>query len=223
LFAFVKPIGERAQVEASVMEIPVGKGRIICVSDDHFASNVNLAKADNAAFIANVIDTSARPGSNVLFDEYHHGDEDGSPSVWLAMGPALHAALWQCLLVFILIVAMVAPRFGTIKAYKRGEARESGEYLTSLAGLYLRAEATVPALETLYRQFLRDLCERLALPPDIPLERLAAIAARQGGLNPNSLKRLFAACETALDKRQLSPHDLFAITKQMEQVKRQLK
>jgi hypothetical protein len=100
--------------------------------------------------------------------------------------------------------------------------RASGEYLTSLAGLYRRAQATVPALEIIYRQFLRDLCDRLAVPPDVPLERLAEIAARQSKINPNSLKRLIVACETALDKKQLSTSDLVSLTRQMEQVKRQL-
>ena len=95
--------------------------------------------------------------------------------------------------------------------------------MSSLAGLYRRAQATVPALEIIYRQFLRDLCERLALPPDVPLEKLAEAAARHSNINPNSLKRLIVACESALDNKQLSSNDLLTLTKQMEQVKRQLK
>jgi hypothetical protein len=197
---------------------------VIVVADDYFASNDNLSQASNAAFLANVLSSSARKGSTVLFDEYHHGDIAAAESgdTWSAMGRPLRALSWQLAFICLLILAMVMPRFGPVKLLRRGEMRASGEYLTSLAGLYRRAQATVPALEIIYRQFLRDLCDRLAVPPDVPLERLAEIAARQSKINPNSLKRLIVACETALDKKQLSTSDLVSLTRQMEQVKRQL-
>jgi hypothetical protein len=223
LFANVQPLhGDHALMEPEIAVIPVGKGRVIIVADDYFASNRNLSEADNAAFLANVITSSARVGSDVLFDEYHHGSINSSPDVWSAMGEPFRAAFWQIVLICVLIVAMTAPRFGAVRMAQRAEGRASGEYLTSLAGLYSRAEATVPALEIIYRQFLRDLCERLALPPGVSLELLADVAARHGKLNPNALKSLIAACELALDRKQLSSADLLNLTRQMEQVKRQI-
>ncbi len=60
-------------------------------------------------------------------------------------------------------------------------------------------EASGTALETLYRQFLRDVCGRLALPPDVNLERLAEVAARRGQTDKERLRRLLATCELRLD------------------------
>lgn len=224
LFGNVQPMpGNLAHAEPAVTMFAVGKGRIIAIADDYFASNRNLSEADNSAFLANIISTSARPGSEVLFDEFHHGDlSSSSPTVWSAMGKPLQAASWQAALVFLLIVAMTAPRFGAVKVYKRGEVRASGEYLTSLSGIYHRAEAAVPALEIIYRQFLRDICERLALPPDVPLDKLANIIARQTKIAPDGIKRLLAACELGLDRKQLTSRELLHLTRQMEQIKRQL-
>ncbi len=224
LFASVVPLHDKlASVEPAVMVFKVGKGRVIVIADDFFASNRNLPEADNAAFLANVITTSGPRGSVILFDEFHRGIAAESTSMWSSMGISLQSLTIQGILICFLALFLVMPRFGAIKELRRTEARSSGEYLTSLAGLYRRARATVPALDIIYRQFLRDICERLALPTDVQLERLAEVAAKHSNIDPNALKRLIVACETALDKKQLSAGDLLALTRQMEQVKRQLR
>lgn len=59
--------------EPAALEFRVGKGRVIAIADGYFACNHNLSRADNAAFITNIILSSTHPGAHVLFDEYHHG------------------------------------------------------------------------------------------------------------------------------------------------------
>jgi hypothetical protein len=217
--------GPYVHSEPAVMEIQEGLGRIIVVADDGFASNSNLSQADNAAFLYNVIATSEPRGSYILFDEFHHTDSGPSgtdKSLWYAVGRPVQAATGQLLLALVLLVAMVSPRFGAVKILKQGEVRTSGEYLTSLADLYRRADATIPALEVLYRQFLRDLCERLAVAPNIPLDTLAEVAAKRGKISAASLRQLITTCETALDTKKLTAPDLLTLSRQMETVKRQL-
>jgi hypothetical protein len=94
--------------------------------------------------------------------------------------------------------------------------------VASLAGLYQSAGATIPALETVYRQFLRDLCTRLALPSNTSLQQLADAAARRGRLDRQDLQRLFSACERHLDFQQLSEADLLDLVRQMERFRKQL-
>lgn len=119
----------------------------------------------------------------------------------------MQSALIQLALVVLMVIGILAPRFGTPKAVGSRVRRSSAEYVTSLASLYRGAHATGPALEVIYRQFLRDVCARLALPPDVSLEELADVAARRGHVNAVQLKRLLGRCEYNLDRMQSAATD----------------
>lgn len=202
--------------------VPVGRGRLVAIADAGFASNANLPRAENAAFLANVLARAARPGATVLFDEYHHGDAElaAGTTIWSAMGRPLQLALIQIGLAGIVLIAVLAVRFGTPVPLSRGLTRTSTEYVTSLAGLYRRARASTAALETLYRQFLRDLAARLSLAPDVNLERLADVAARRGGLDKAALRRLLATCEQRLDDGKVTEPELLDLARQMDGIRK---
>ena len=166
------------------LEIPVGRGRLIAVADGALLSNSQLPRSENAVFLANLLAHYGQPGGRVLFDEYHHGDVSGADgSVWEDLGRPLQLALIQLCFAALGLIALLAVRFGPPVPLVRSVARSSADYVSSLASLYRRAGASQTALETLYRQFLRDICGRLALPPDVDLERLAAVAARRGQID----------------------------------------
>ena len=207
-----------------VLTVPVGKGRLIAIADDGFASNSSLPRSENAVFLAHLIAAAAPPGGAVLFDEYHHGDvalENGG-SVWAALGRPLQLALIQLALAGLLVAAVAAVRFGLPVPLGRGQTRTSTEYVASLAGLYQRAKASPAALETLYRQFLRDLSARLALTPDVSLEQLADVAAQGGAVRKDTLRRLLATCEQRLDSGHITEPELLDLTRQMEAVRKDL-
>ena len=139
------------------LEIPVGRGRLIAVSDAGLFSNANLPKSENAVFLANLLAHYSHPGGAVLFDEYHHGDIAGNPggSIWEALGLPLQMALTQVFLAALGLMILLGGRFGPPVPAVRDMARSSADYVASLASLYRRAEASGMALEMLYRQFLR--------------------------------------------------------------------
>ncbi len=206
------------------LTLPVGKGRLIAIADDRFASNSDLPRSENAVFLAHLLTEGGAPGGTVLFDEYHHGDvllENGG-SVWAALGRPLQLALLQLALAGLLAAAVAAVRFGLPVPLGRGQTRTSTEYVASLAGLYQRAHASPAALETLYRQFLRDLSARLALSPDVNLEQLAEAAARGGAVRKDALRRLLATCEQRLDSGSITEPELLDLTRQMEAVRKDL-
>lgn len=207
-----------------VLSIPVGAGRLVAIADSRFASNADLPRAENAAFLANVLSRAAPPGATVLFDEYHHGDVNDAAgvSLWGALGRPLQLALIQAMLALIVLGAVVAVRFGTPIPLGRGLTRTSAEYVTSLAGLYQRAQASSTALETLYRQFLRDLAARLSLAPDVNLEHLADVAARRGGVDKAALRRLLATCERRLDDGKVTEPELLDLARQMERIRKDI-
>jgi len=205
------------------LEAPVGRGRLVVVSDGALFSNGNLPRSENAVFLADLLARYAPPGGTVLFDEYHHGDvAAGGGSVWEALGRPLRLTLIQLGLAAVCLAVLLSGRFGPPVPLVRAHVRTSGEYVASLASLYRRAEASGTALETLYRQFLRDVCGRLALPPDVNLERLAAVAARRGQIDPERLRRLLATCELRLDQGKVSEAELLDLTRQMDGIRKDI-
>ena len=206
------------------LEIPVGKGRLIAVADAGLFSNAGLARSENAVFLADLLAHYGRPGGPILFDEYHHGDVADNPggSVWEALGQPLQLALIQVFLAGLCLMVLLGGRFGPPVPTGRDMARSSADYVASLASLYRRAEASGTALETLYRQFLRDICGRLALPPDVNLERLADVAARRGQVNKEQFRRLLATCEMRLDAGKVTEAELLDLTRQMESIRKEI-
>jgi hypothetical protein len=207
-----------------VLSIAVGQGRLVAIADSRFASNDNLSRSENAAFLANLIARSARPGAVVLFDEYHHGEVElgQGAGLWAALGRPLQLSLIQLLLAAFVLLGALLVRFGTPIPLLQGVSRTSGEYVVSLAGLYRRAQATTTALDILYRQFLRDLCGRLALPPDVNLETLAEASARRGRIDKAALRRLLASCEQRLDDGKLTEAELLDLSRQMERIRKDM-
>ncbi len=207
-----------------VLSIPVGRGRLIAIADARFASNRNLPRSENAVFLAHLLAQAVPPGGTVLFDEYHHGDIAlaSGATIWTALGRPAQLAFTQALLALLLVAGVVAVRFGQPIPLGRGQSRTSVEYVASLAGLYRRAKASPAALETIYRQFLRDLSARLALAPTVNLEQLSEVAARHGGVDKEALRQLLATCEQRLDSGTVSEPELLDLTRQMEAVRKDL-
>ncbi len=209
---------------AVAMVIPVGKGRLVAVADSTLFSNSNLPRSENAMFLANILAHYSRPGGRVLFDEYHHGEVDGGTgdTVWTTLGRPLQLALIQLGLAAVALLVLLSGRFGPPVPLGRQAARTSSDYVLSLASLYRRAEAAPTALDTLYRQFLRDVCGRLGLPPDVSLERLAEVAARRGQVDRARMRGLLAACEQHLDTGQVTEAALLDLTRQMDGIRKDI-
>jgi hypothetical protein len=201
-----------------------GKGRLFIVADGNFASNDNLGRSENARFLANLLTHYAAPGAVILFDEYHHGDAvlSGNGGIWGALGWPLQLFLIQLIFAMLLGIGYLAVRFGVPVPLMRGMTRTSAEYVTSLAGLFQRAGASATALETLYRNFLRDLCAKLALAPDVELEQLAETASRRGQTDRQRLRSLLAACEEHLDTGKINEADLLDLVRRMERVRKDM-
>ena len=206
------------------LEVPIGHGRLIAVADSRLLSNDNLGRSENSVFLANLLAHYARPGASVLFDEYHHGNVAGDPngSLWEVLGRPLQLALIQILLASLCLFFLLGSRFGPPVPLTHNLTRTSADYVVSVASLYRRAEASGTALETLYRQFLRDICGRLALPPDVNLERLAEVAARRGQVDKERIRRLLATCELRLDEGKVTESELLDLTRQMESIRKEI-
>ena len=214
--------GDRNGAVVSMM--PVGKGRLIVIADDAFASNRGLGSSENAVFIGNLLGRYAKPGTTVLFDEFHHGDADieGGGSVWGALGRPLQLTVVQLLLGMLVAFIVASGRFGTPVPLFRPGDRTSAEYVTSLANLYWKAGASTTALEMIYKQFLRELTSRLGLSADVNLETLADVASRRGGVGVMEMRRLLTLCEQHIDSGKVSEVELLDLVRRMDRIRKDI-
>jgi len=185
-------------------------------------SNGELARSNNATLFANLLAESSKAGGTILFDEFHHGDsvEDSGATMWTVLGRPLQLALLQGAIAVIVLIFVLAMRFGKPISLTQGQTRHTGEYVASLASLYRRAGATTIALETIYRNFLRDLCSRLGISADTRLDILARTAAKRTNVSESSLRNLLAICEQRLDEGKLHEDELIELVRQMEQIRK---
>ena len=215
--------GDRYQEEPVAVTYPIGRGRVIAVSDDLFGSNSNLLRAGNAAFIDRMLALTAKPGARILFDEYHRQFGGSAPGLWPALGAPAQMAFVQLALAALIALLVLAPRLGRTEPLTENNERTSAEYITSLAALYRSARASGAALETVYRQFLREVCQKFGLPPGVSLEKLSETAARRGGVRADDLKRCLIACERALENHaRPSDHDLVVLVRAIERFRKDL-
>jgi hypothetical protein len=215
--------GIRYQQEPVALTYRVGKGRVIAVADDLFGSNANLVWPGNAKFIDRVLTLSAQPGARILFDEYHRSFGGETPSLWAALERPGQLAFIQLAVAALIAALVLIPRLGRTEPLDAQKTRTSAEYIASLAGLYRNAGASGAALETVYRQFLREVCQRYGLPPGITLDRLAETAARRGGVRSDDLKKCLVACERALESpTRPSDRDLVSLVRAIEGFRKEM-
>jgi hypothetical protein len=201
---------------------PVGAGKLIVIADSMLFSNADIGRADNSVLLGNLLAQTTQSGGTVLFDEFHHGDsvEETGASQWSVLGKPLQLALLQAGLAIVAVIIVLGTRFGNPISLTRGKVRHTGEYVTSLAALHRRAGATTIALETIYRNFLRDLCARLGISADTRLDILARTAAKRSNISESSLRNLLVLCEQRLDEGRLPENELVELVRQMEKIRK---
>jgi hypothetical protein len=178
------------------------QGRVIAISGGVSLDNRAIASGDNAVFYVNVAQEHSRgKRPTVLFDEYHQGfgvETGTQKSLWQAVGAPGRAIFFYLLVAFLLVVYNANRRFGAPKLVELPSSRPSTEYISSMALLYHRAGAGEIALETIYRDFVRDLAAKVDAPPEADAGRLAEMAERRLGLSKTGLRELLARCEQAV-------------------------
>lgn len=193
---------EAVAERAAVVEVTVGRGRLVAVADPRRLENGGLAQDANLAL---AIELLALPGPPVLFDDYRHGlAENAGLGYVLARYGLLPAAA-----AFVLLTGLVAWRTLPAEAEVAPEAETSAPRfdaaLETRAGLYARvlgpAEA-VPMLE-------RDLRHALAHAAGVRAGRdFAATAARVAARRPEARAELDGVAHELAALASRSPRTL---------------
>jgi Domain of unknown function (DUF4350) len=89
---------------AAVWIKPQKNGQIIVLGVAGLFSNRDLASADNAQLLANVVGWSLEPGGAVIFDDAHQGAVDYYDAKAFFKDPRLHHTLWWLVLLWFAFV-----------------------------------------------------------------------------------------------------------------------
>jgi hypothetical protein len=159
--AGARPLLRTRRGRVTAVEIPMGRGRVIALSDAAPLGNEHLRKGGTALLLARVAWDATRGGRTLRFDEYHHG-YSGEASVLGAVGGFLvrtdtgHALL-QLGAVALGVLFLLGTRFGMPYPPPPAERRSPLEHVEALAGAYRQAGARATARRLLVAGLTRRL------------------------------------------------------------------
>lgn len=155
---------------------PQGAGQIIlCAAASPF-SNAGIVLADNARFLANVVDWSVRPGGTVVFDDAHQGLGAFYDARAFYADPRLHASLAWIAIVWLVFV------LGSRPLRTDGHAWQPPSEAADLEGSarYLAAVVRPAAVaRRLVEDFLAELRNATQHDPWARLAREPRVTAQQ--------------------------------------------
>jgi hypothetical protein len=177
---------------------PYGKGWMVAMVDASLISNKYLGKADNAIFIYRLAASHADTGNVIAFDEYDYG-YGKDKTLWDHLNAPSQLVIIQVLLLIAVIMFGLSRRFGLPLRSVRKEP-SVGEYVTAMGETYRKAHATHIALETIFKDTLRRLANKVGAPANTPYEVL--ILQSPAGLKV-VLERAWDALSKPLDEAHM--------------------
>ncbi len=213
---------------AVLAETKLGKGRVVFLADPYVVANNGIAKADNLTLALNLFEE--RPAGDIAFDEYHHGYGvlsrlggasggvlgyfNGTPIPWMVR---------QLGLILILLVFSKGRRFGRPLPPRRERRTTNLEFVSSMATITRLARATDLAMQNIYTEFRRRLCQYAGVPSKIASASLAEAAARRARTDVVELKTLLRKCEAVAAGSPASDAEMLKLVSRVRDVESSLK
>jgi len=160
----------------------IGRGGIVWCTSPWSFSNQAIAQEQNLEFVLAL--ARLDPQAPILFDEYHHGFGAGM-SVWTVAPPLTKLGIAQLALALLLLLITLAWRFGPQHLpVEERFTRSRAEYLTSMAGLLERTQATHVVLQRLRLRVARAVSRRLGRAADTAFYQLRQANAQIHAFDP---------------------------------------
>lgn len=146
---------------AAVWWMNAGAGRIVLLLTPDLFSNSRLGQADNARFLANLLEQSLAPDGRLLFDDYHFGLSELYDPEHFFKDQRLHKTLWCLGLFWLLYVAGYTTRLAPVR---QAEARLSTQDFIKVTAEFFARRLNKPLLaEALVKHLLADIHARRGL------------------------------------------------------------
>lgn len=150
--------------------VKVGKGFMIQPVDGMLATNRYIDKADNAQVLMSLVSLLAKPGSRVVFTEGTWGNAS-PPSLIESIGPWAIGIWRQLIFLGVVVIVTLGRRFGIGSETRRSE-QGTKELVDAVSGIYQRAKATRPALQTAVIRAENAIRGRLKLSKEASIREL---------------------------------------------------
>ena len=157
---------------------PVGGGTVVRLGGASVLVNRELGEADNAVLLASLLVPAEGTSVQVLQPPLPGGGDAGLTDL---IAPRVRLALWQLVVVFVLLALWRARRLGRPVAEPQPVQLPGAELVVAVGNLLQRAKGRGQAAGLLTDDLRRSLAERLGLPASTPPDQVAdAVAARTG-------------------------------------------
>jgi len=138
-----------------------GEGQVIVCALASPFSNRQIARADNARLLSNIIGWSRAPEGRVMFDDAHQGLVDFYDPQAFFHDPRLHRTLWWIVLLWL---AFVLGPLGLRSAFSPWRPVDETALIDASGRFYSAAVAPAAAASRLFENFFNELRRRLGLP-----------------------------------------------------------
>ncbi|HEY3382344.1 MAG TPA: DUF4350 domain-containing protein [Vicinamibacterales bacterium] len=177
----------------------MGKGEIIWWASATPLTNAGLRETANLEFFLACL--GEREGRQILWDEYFHGYQESTgrsavrtPLVWLGAQGAILA---------LAVLVTFARRSGPVLAPLADVRLSPLEFVQTLGGLYQHANAASVAVDICHQRFRYQLCRRLGMAINTPVEDLERALRERWHVEDDSFAPTLRRCQAARDNPNL--------------------
>lgn len=193
---------------ALISTVQIGKGRVIVGVMPGFCANRRLSGKDgwaNFQFLVNILRSA---DGEILFDEFAHGyTSAANVFIFLGRGP-VGLLCAQLLAAFAIAVLSLSQRFGATASAQPIRKLSNLEFISGMAGTYMRARAAALAWEVIFHAFKARMCRALAVSPHENDERLVEAWAKATGQMPDEMRALLEKSSARLAAPRMTEDEL---------------
>ena len=190
-----------------------GKGYVFYTNLVGVFANDTIDDAGNARLILNMI-ANIPQGSQVVFDEYHHGFiAERDLRTLLYETPWGWGLLYAAIIIF-LYIALNGRRFGAAIPLSRALGRSTAEYVVSMASLFRRAHKRDYIRMHYYRELKRVLARKYTVNPKLENEQFVNELALRTTIDGQRLLNLL----NRLERTSLSESQLLAAAREVDTI-----
>jgi hypothetical protein len=157
-----------------VIDVPRGKGHVVCAASAQVLSNAYLGQGDNLSIVLGLLAPNGQVPRHLFFEESHHGYTAVYAIARLIDHPGVRFAALLGLLGLATFLGSAFVRFGPILPLHREAGRSALEFVDSIAELYHRSDLRNEMIRFLFDETHRHILARLNLPVTAPHELISS-------------------------------------------------